>query len=94
MTQKYQSPFDFDVSKMTVEQVKERLRAAGLPIGEGVSNEDYVKGGEKVQLPTFKYYAEMLTAIRDICQDQANRDLKEIDSLQVQLQRLRKGGGV
>ena len=91
---RYRSPFDFDLSKMTVEEAKERLHKMGLNTDTWESNEEYVKGGEKVQLPTFKYYAEMLTAIRDICQDQANRDVKEIDHLQVQLQRLRKGGGV
>ena len=90
---KYKSPFDFDLSKMTVEEAKERLHEMGFPVDSWVDNEDYVTAGEKVQLPTFKYYAEMLTAIRDICEDQTKRDLQEIDKLQVQLQRLRKGGG-
>jgi len=90
---KYKSPFDFDLSKLTVEEAKERLRSMGLPTDSWVSNEEYVKEGDKAQLPTFKLYAEMLTQIRDICQDQVNRDLKEIDRLQVQLHRLKKGGG-
>lgn len=91
---KYKSPFDFDLSKMTVEEAKERLRSMGINPDEWTSNEDYVKEGERVQLPTFKLYADLLTQIRDICQDQANRDIREIDKLQVQLSRLRKGGGV
>lgn len=89
----YKSPFDFDLSKVTVEEAKERLRAQGINPDEWTSNEDYVKSGEKVQIPTFKMYAEMLTQIRDICQDQVNRDLKEVDRLYVQLNRLKKGGG-
>ena len=90
---KYKSPFDFDLSKMTVEEAEERLREMGFSPNTWTSNEEYVNDGEKAQLPTFKYYAEILTHIRDICQDQVNRDLNEINKLTVQLHRLRKGGG-
>lgn len=90
----YKSPFDFDLSKMTVEEAKERLREMGINTDSWESNEDYVKGGEKVQIPTFKMYADLLGQIRDICQDQVNRDINEIDKLQVQLARIRKGGGI
>lgn len=92
-SKKYQSPFDFDLSKMTVEQAKERLRGMGIDPDQWTSNEDYVKDGDKAQLPTFKLYADMLTQIRDICQGQVDRDLKEIDELNVKMRRLRKGGG-
>jgi hypothetical protein len=90
----YKSPFDFDLSKLTVEEAKKRLLEMGIPTDTWENNEEYVKDGDKAQLPTFKFYAEMLTSIRDICQTQVDRDLKEIDHLQVKLHRLRKGGGV
>jgi hypothetical protein len=95
MTQnfRYRSPFDFDLSKMTVEEAKERLRAAGLPVNEWVDNEGHVKDGDKVQLPTLKFYADMLTKIGDIVRDQVDRDVKEIDDLNYQLRRLKHGGG-
>lgn len=93
MTRKYKSPFDFDLSKMTVEEAKDRLRGMGFPVDEWISNEDRVKDGDKAQIPTFKHYAEILTKIRDLISDQTDRDLKEIDDLSYQLRRLRHGGG-
>jgi len=90
---KYKSPFDFDLSKMTVEEAKERLRSMGINPGEWTDNEDRVKDGDQAQIPTFKMYADMLTEIRDICQGQVTRDLHEIDELNVKLRRLKKGGG-
>ena len=90
---KYRSPFDFDLSKMSVEEAKERLRAMGIEAGEWTDNHGRVKDGDKAQIPTFQLYAEMLTQIRDICQTQVDRDLNEIDMLNVKLRRLKKGGG-
>ena len=90
---RYTSPFDFDLSKMTIEQAKERLRAMGIEPGEWTDNEGRVKDGDQAQIPTFKFYAEMLGEIRDICQGQVSRDLREIDELAVKLRRLKKGGG-
>ena len=89
----YKSPFDFDLSKMTVEEAQERLREMGIDPGSWTDNKDTVKGGEKVQLPTFKYYAKMLEKIRDIMQDQVEHDVQEIDALNYQLKRLQRGGG-
>lgn len=89
----YRTPFDFDLSKMTVEEAKERLRAMGIEPDTWTSNEDTVKAGEHAQLPTFKFYAEMLEQIRDICQDQVRHDVREIDDLNYQLRRLKRGGG-
>jgi hypothetical protein len=86
-------PFDFDVSKLSVEEVKERLRAAGLPVDAWVSNEDHVKEGDKARLPTFEHYAKLLEHLRDIMQKQADQDLQQIDDLNYQLQRLQHGGG-
>lgn len=90
---KYRSPFDFDLSKMSVEEAKERLRAMGIEPGSWTDNHGRVKDGDKAQIPTFKLYAEMLTQIRDICQTQVDRDLNEIDMLNVKLRRLKRGGG-
>lgn len=89
----YRSPFDFDLSKMTVEEAEERLRAMGIEPGSWTDNEGRVKEGDQAQLPTFKFYAEMLGQIRDICQDQVNHDLREIDELSYQIRRLKRGGG-
>lgn len=89
----YRSPFNFDVSHLTEEEVVERLRAQGINVGEWVSNEDRVKGGDKAQLPTLKCYADMLSKIGGILQDQVNRDVAEIDDLNYQLRRLKHGGG-
>lgn len=86
-------PFDFDVSKLTVEEVKERLRAAGLPVDGWVNNEGRVKDGDKAQLPTFQHYAKLLEHLRDILQQQADRDIQQIDDLSYQLRRLQHGGG-
>ena len=90
---RYRSPFDFDLTKMTAEEAKERLRAMGLKPDSWVSNEDRVKDGDRAQLPTFKFYAEMLGHIRDICEQQVDHDVKEIDDLSYQLRRLKRGGG-
>jgi hypothetical protein len=90
---KYTSPFDFDLSKMSVEEAKERLRAMGIEPDSWTNNHGRVKDGDQAQIPTFKMYADMLTQIRDICQMQADRDLKEIDDLNVKLRRLKRGGG-
>lgn len=92
MNKKYKSPFDFDVSKMTVEEVKERLLKMGINPGTWTSNEEYVKDGDQTQLPTFKMYADLLGEIRDICQSQITRDVREIDDLNIKLRRIKKGG--
>lgn len=89
----YKSPFDFDLSKMSVEDAKERLRAMGIEPDSWTNNHDTVKEGDKAQIPTFKFYADMLGEIRDICKGQVSRDLREIDELGVKLRRLKKGGG-
>lgn len=86
-------PFDFDLSKMSVEEVKERLRAAGIPVDDWVNNEGRVQEGAKARLPTFERYAELLTHLRDLLQQQADRDLQQIDDLSYQLRRLQHGGG-
>lgn len=97
----YRSPFDFDVSKMTVEEAEQKLREKGFPVGEWTDNYDATLGEdgqpkeepEQAQIPTFKFYAEMLEHIRDICEDQVKHDLREIDNLNYQLRRLKRGGG-
>lgn len=90
---RYRSPFDFDLSKMTVEEAKERLREAGINPDSWTNNEGRVKEGDKAKIPTFEFYAQMLGEIRDICQGQVSRDLHEIDDLSVKMRRLKKGGG-
>jgi hypothetical protein len=90
---KYKSPFDFDVSKLTVEEVKERLRAEGIEPNEWTSNEDEVEDGAKAQIPTLKWYADMLKEMGGIVEQQIERDLKETDDLAYQLRRLERGGG-
>lgn len=90
---KYRSPFNFDMSNMTVEEVKERLRAQGIDPDSWVSNEGEVNEGDKAQLPTLKWYAEMLQEMGTVLETQVERDLKETDELNYQLMRLKRGGG-
>jgi len=90
---RYRSPFDFNLKDMTVEEAEERLRSMGIEPNSWVNNEEYVKTGDKATLPTFKFYAEMLGHIRDICKDQVKHDVQEIDTLSYQLRRLKRGGG-
>lgn len=89
---KARGPFEFDASKMTVEEVKARLRAAGVPVDEWVDNEGTAKG-QAATLPTMSRYATMLGQLRDVLSDQRDRDLAKIDELNVQMRRLRHGGG-
>jgi hypothetical protein len=93
VTHKYQSPFDLNVGNMTVEEVKERLRADGFPVDSWVSNEGRVKDGDKTRLPTFTKCAELLMQIRDVIEEQKRHDLREMDDLNYQLRRLQRGGG-
>lgn len=86
-------PFDFDVSKLSVEDVKARLRAAGLPVDSWVDNEGHATEGKQVRLPTIDRHIELLTQLRDLLQQQSDRDLQEIDDLSYQLRRLQHGGG-
>lgn len=90
---RYTSPFNFDMSEMTVEEVKERLRAQGINPDSWVSNEDEVEDGDQAQLPTLKWYAEMLQEMGSVLKTQVERDLKETDELNYQLMRLKRGGG-
>jgi hypothetical protein len=86
-------PYGFDVSKMTVEELREKLRELGFPLGSWVSNEEYVKEGDQAQIPTFKKYAETLTELRGVLETQVEKDLKDVDELNYQLHRLKHGGG-
>lgn len=82
--------FDFDVSKMTPEEVKERLREAGVPFEEWVHNQEE---REVTTLPMFEKQAELLQQLAGILEDQIEKDVKEIDTLNVQVYRLKRGGG-
>lgn len=90
---KYRSPFDFNCEDLSVEEVVERLRAQGIDPNEWVDNEGRVKDGDKAQLPTLKWYAEILKEMGGIIETQVEHDLKETDELNYQLQRLKRGGG-
>jgi hypothetical protein len=89
----YRSPFTFDMSEMTVEEVIERLREQGIEPNKWVDNEDTVEEGQTAQLPTLKWYAEILREMGGIIEQQVERDLKETDDLNYQLMRLKRGGG-
>lgn len=91
MTAKYKSPFDFDVSKMTAEEVVERLRSMGIEPNAWVSNEDEVEEGAKAQIPTLNQYAEILQQMGGIIEKQIENDRRETDDLVYQLRRLEKG---
>ena len=82
--------FDFDVSKMTPEEVKEKLKEGGIPYDGWVHNEEE---REVKTLPMFERQAELLKQLAGIMETQIEQDLKEIDSLNIQLHRLKRGGG-
>lgn len=90
---KPKSFFNFNLGEMTVDEVKERLRAQGLPVDSWIDNEGNVKEGDKARLPTLDKCAEMLVQIRGVCEEQMKHDRKEIDDLGYQLRRLTRGGG-
>lgn len=82
--------FDFDVSKMTPEEVKEKLKEGGIPFESWVHNEEE---REVTTLPMFERKAELLKQLAGILEDQIENDVKEVDTLNVQLHRLKRGGG-
>lgn len=86
---KYKSPFDFDLSKMTIEEVREHLKARGIEPNQWVHNERTAKA----QLPTLKAYAKILEEIGGVVEQQIERDVQEVDRMQYQLHRLKHGGG-
>jgi hypothetical protein len=97
MTYEYKSPFDFDVSKMTVEEVIERLRAQGIEPNEWVDNEERfkqgkTKEGQKAKIPTLEAYAHILDQIKKVVEKQVENDVKETDDLVYQLRRIKRGG--
>lgn len=83
--------FNFDVSKMTPEEVKEKLKEAGIPFEEWVKSD---REGEEIHtLPMFEHQAELLKQLSGLLEDQIERDVEHIDELNVQLHRLQRGGG-
>jgi len=83
--------FDFDVSKMTPEEVKAKLREAGIPFESWVKSD---KQDEEVHtLPMFQRQAELLQQVASLLQDQIDRDMLEVNQLQIQLHKLKRGGG-
>lgn len=87
------NPWNIDCSKLSKEEIEERLREHGFPVGEWHVEEDQNKGPKKFQLTAFKSYAELLTQMQGVIEMQVKQDLKEIDSLHVKLQKMKQGGG-
>jgi len=83
---------NFDVSEMSVEEVKKRLRDMGFPVDTWEAPE-----GDKDKiiktLPTFKKQALLLDKLKDLLGQQMEDDRKMISALAEKRQRLLHGGG-
>lgn len=91
MSKKAPYDFNFDVSKMTPEEVREKLREAGIPFDSWVKSD---KEGEEIHtLPMFEHQAELLKQLAGLLEDQVDRDVEHISELHEQLHRLQRGGG-
>ena len=83
---------NFDVSKMTVEEVEQRLKAMGFPVGSWNppdGDEDKII----TTLPTFKRQALLLDKLKELLSKQMEDDRKTISALAEKRQRLLHGGG-
>jgi len=83
---------NFDVSEMSVEEAKRRLRAMGFPVDSWEPPEG---DEDKVikTLPTFKKQALLLDKLKELLVKQVEDDQKTISALAEKRQRLLHGGG-
>jgi len=74
---------------MTPDEIKKKLREAGVPIGEwGETVEGEVKS------PILERQAKALGKVEDIIQVQLKEDQRKVAELHAVLQRLKHGGGM
>ena len=81
---------NFDPSKMTLEEMRAKLDELGIPhqsVGWSPA------GGKTVQPPRIEKYKELLVKIRDLLEDQVEKDKAQISELHAILQRVKHGGG-
>jgi hypothetical protein len=80
-----------DLTKMTPEEAEAELKKQGYPVNSWVKSE---KEGEEVHtLPFFKDIATKLEGIKSMVSNQIENDINEVNDLQIQLNRLKHGGG-
>ena len=94
MSKRPQNPFDFDCSKLTPDELRERLKEAGYPVDSWVSNEGQSHVGSQRRLPMFDKYVELLVEMRGLIEKQVAQDVEHVDRLHVEFQRLKRGGGI
>lgn len=75
---------------MTPEEIREKLKEAGVPVGEGWGP---TKHQTSVEPPIVKRQKEALRKIESLLEQQMEHDKKRVAELHVALQRLKHGGG-
>jgi hypothetical protein len=83
---------NFDVSKLSVEEIERRLRAMGFPVGSWEAPESDDDTVIKT-LPTFQKQALLLQKLQELLGMQIADDQKTINNLAEKRQRLLHGGG-
>lgn len=83
---------NFDVSKMTVEEVERRLKEMGFPVGSW-SPPDGEEDKVIKTLPTFQRQALLLDKLKELLGKQIEEDRQTINSLAEKKARLLHGGG-
>lgn len=75
---------------MTPEEIRERLKEAGIPVGDGWGP---TKRQTSVEPPIVKRQKEALRKIEAMLVDQVEQDKQRVADLHVALQRIKNGGG-
>ncbi len=75
---------------MTPEEIKERLKEAGIPVGDGWGQ---TKQQTSVEPPVVKRQKEALRKIEALLVEQVEQDKQRVADLHIALQRIKHGGG-
>ena len=78
--------------ELTVEEILERLKAEGIPVG-GWQNTEPDGEVEITTIPTFERQALALEKLKALLQDRIDKDQNQIGELNLKLSRLKHGGG-
>jgi hypothetical protein len=83
---------NFDVSQMTVEEVRQRLHDMGFPVDAWQNSEQDSESLIRT-LPTFQRQALLLSQLKDLLNKQIDEDKQTINILAEKKARLLHGGG-
>lgn len=74
---------------MTPEEIRQKLKEAGINVGEG-----WTENGERyVKSPLIERQKKMLGKIEGLLEQQIQEDQQKVAELHIALQRIRNGGG-